>query len=180
MSGIGYNPPASTADVDAVKAQIPQAANTTPQQEKTGGNVGDVDMRYAKADHQHPRLTSTTYSTLASDGTATVAFTRSFVNKPGVNMTEVDSVGKQPLVCSVQSWTQDINGLYTGCVIKGQRAQLLPNMPALSGTLTLLTQVLAGVNGVIAALTQFNVFAGPASGASVSVIAVARSDVSSS
>lgn len=180
MSGIGYKTPASTADVDALKAQIPQAANTTPQQEKTGGDVGLADSRYAKADHQHPRLTSTTYATLASDGTATVAFTRTFVNKPGVNMTEVDSVGKQPLVCSVQSWVQDGNALYTGCVIKGQRAQLLPNMPALSGTLTLLTQVITGVNSVIAALTQFNVFAGPASGASVSVIAVARSDVSAS
>lgn len=31
----------------------------------------------------------------------------------------------------------------------------------------------------VAALATFNVFAGPASGASVSVIAVARSDVSS-
>lgn len=90
MSGIGYTPPASAA-VAALAAQIPQAASTTPQPEKTGGDVGAVDTRYAKADHQHPRLTSTTYATLDNSGQALVTFTRTFTNKPGINLTETDA-----------------------------------------------------------------------------------------
>lgn len=164
---------AGKADVSA----IPQPATTMPMAEKTGAAVGTIDSRYARADHQHPRLTSTTYATLAADGTATVAFTRSFVNKPGVNMTETDVAGKQPLICAVQSWVQDKDGAYTGCIIRGQRAQVLPTINPLSGVLTLLSAVVTGVNSALAMLTNYNVFGGSVTGASVSVIAVARSDV---
>lgn len=175
------------AQIDALAAQVaskadasamPQPANASPMPEKTGGATGGAQTRYALEDHQHPRLTSTTYATLATDGTATVAFTRTFVSKPGLNMTETDAAGKQPLVCSVQSWVQDANGVYTGCVIKGQRAQMLPTINPLSGVLTLLTAVVTGVNGIVSLLTNYNVFGGTVTGASVSVIAVARSDVS--
>ncbi len=179
MSGIGYTPPASTADVASLKAQIPQPSSTTPSPEKTGGDVGAADTRYAKADHQHPRLTSTAYATLDSNGQATVAFTRTFTNKPGLNLTETDATaGGQPLVVRAIAWVQNGQGLYTGVTIEGQRARMLPTMTALSGTLTLLTQVVTGVNALVSALTNFNVFGAPAVGATVSVIAIARSDVS--
>jgi len=158
-------------------ASIPKPATATPMAEKTGAAVGQSADRFAREDHQHPRLTSTTYASLAADGTATVAFTRSFVNKPGINITETDVTGKQPLVCSVQSWVQDTNGAYTGCVIKGQRAQPLPTINPLAGTIALLSALLTGVNTVFAQLTGYNIFGGSASGASVSVIAIARSDV---
>lgn len=165
-----------------LQAAIPQPATTMPQPEKTGAAIGSTPSNFAMADHQHPRLTSTNYATLASDGTATVTFTRSFVNQPGVNMTEVDAAGKQPLVCSVQSWVRETmtptpSGAYVGCVIKGQRAQMLPTINPLSGTITLLSGVITGVNGIVSALTGYNVFGGGVAGASVSVIAVARSDV---
>lgn len=188
MSGLAISPGASQAQIDALAQQIagkanadalPLPANTPPMPEKTGGATGGTQTRYALEDHQHPRLTSTTYAILAADGTATVPFTRTFVNKPGLNMTETDAAGKQPLVCSVQSWVQDANGAYTGCVIKGQRAQMLPTINPLSGVLTLLTAVVSGVNGIVGQLTNYNVFGGTVTGASVSVIAVARSDVSS-
>lgn len=168
---------AATIATKADATAIPLPATATPKSEMTGGNKGSV-TRYALEDHQHPRLTSTTYATLASDGTATLAFSRTFANKPGVVMTEVDAAGKQPLVCSVQSWVQDGDGRYTGCIIRGQRAQMLPTINPLAGTIALLTGVISGVNTLVSALTGYNVFGGGVVGASVSVIAVARSDVS--
>ena len=183
MSGIAFTPPTDLSAVEAAiaskadKTSVPAPAKSAPMAEKTGAAVGQQTGRFALEDHQHPRLTSTTYATLASDGTAIVAFTRTFTNKPGINITETDVTGKQPLVCSVQSWVQDGNGAYTGCVIKGQRAQLLPQMNALSGLITLLSGVISGVNTIITALTNYNVFGGAVSGSSVSVIAIAHSDV---
>lgn len=167
---------AGKADVTA----IPLPADNMPQPEKTGGAKGIQPTRYALEDHQHPRLTSTTYTTLAADGSATVSFSRSFTNKPGITMTETDVAGKQPLICSVQSWVQDGNGAYTGCIIKGQRAQVLPTINPLSGVLTLLSGVITGVNTALGQLTGYNVFGGSVTGASVAVIAVARSDVPAS
>jgi len=182
MSGIGYTPPASAADVSAIKAQIPQAATTTPQQEKTGGDVGVADSRYARADHQHPRLTSTTYATLDIMGKATAMFSRSFVYKPGLNLTETDATeGSQPLVLRGLGWIKDATGLFTGVTIQGSRAQLLPNITPVSTSLIAIATTIAAVNSnVVTPLTNYNVFGGTAFGATVSVIAVARSDVSSS
>ena len=171
------NPGVTLAQVDAI---MPKPATTAPQPEKTGAALGDQAGKFAREDHQHPRLTSTTYATLDSGGMATVTFTRTFTNKPGVNMTETDvAANAQPLVLRVQSWVQDGQGAYTGCVIRGSRAQLLPTLNSLSGLITLVSGVVTGVNGIVAQLTGYNIFGGSAAGASVSVIAVARSDVSS-
>ena len=165
---------AGKADASA----IPQPATATPKSEMTGGSVGGVPTRYAREDHQHPRLTSTTYATLGSNGQAVVSFSRTFVNKPGLNLSETDAAaGTQPLVLRGLGWVQDANGLYTGVTIQGSRAQLLPALSPLSTLLTLVSGVVTGVNGLVTMLTNYNVFGGSAAGATVSVIAVARSDV---
>lgn len=170
----------SSVSLGQVAAMIPRPSLTTPSSEATGGNAGTNETAFAQEGHQHPRLTSTTYATLDASGNATVTFSRSFANKPGVNLTETDvTAGTQPLVLRVQSWVQDSGGRYTGCVIRGSRAQMLPTINPLAGTITLISGLLSGVNGLIAQLTGYNVFGGSASGATISVIAVARSDVSS-
>ena len=167
---------ASKADISA----IPQPATTTPKTELTGGAVGAQPTRFAREDHQHPRLTSTTYATLDGTGQATVVFSRTFVNKPGLNLTETDaSTGTQPLVLRGLAWQRDGNGLYTGVTMQGQRAQMLPTITPISGVITLISGLITGINTVLAQLTGYNVFGGNASGATVSVIAIARSDVSS-
>lgn len=168
-------------DLAALAAQIPQPATLTPRSEMTGGATGSQVSRFAMEDHQHPRLTSTTYATIGLNGQATVTFSRSFLNKPGLNVTETDAtVNSQPLVARGLSWVQDANGLYTGVTIQASRAQALPTINALSGLLTLVSGVVTGVNAMVAQLTNYNVFGGSAVGATISVIAVARSDVSSS
>lgn len=165
-----------TALVDAIRQQIPQPATATPKSETTGGGLGTQSSRFAMEDHQHPRLTSTTYATLDTDGRATVTFTRSFTNKPGFSITEIDTNKTQPLVCVVESFIG--TGPYTGCVIKGFRSQALPAQPQMN-LLAILGTVVAGVNAIAASLTGFNVFGGSPANASVSVVAIARSDVAS-
>lgn len=190
MTGIVISGGASQAQVDQLSQQIagkadavdlPKPASVAPKAESTAPAVGQTATRYALEDHQHPRLTSTTYATLGAGGQATVSFTRTFVNKPGVNLTETDATSStQPLVLRSLGWVQDAQGLYTGVTIQGSRAQMLPTIAPLSGTITLVSGLITGVNAVFAQLTGYNIFGGNAVGASVSVIAVARSDVSSS
>lgn len=163
-----------------LQAQIPKPASTPPLSEKTGAATGSQTAKFALEDHQHPRLTSTTYAILDSSGQATITFSRTFVNKPGLNLTETDATSaSQPLVLRGLSWVRDANNLYTGVTIQGQRAQMLPTINPLSGTIALLTGVISGVNAVFAQLTGYNIFGGSAAGATVSCIAVARSDVPS-
>lgn len=176
-----YPPTVTQADVtSAIAAVMPQPANAPPKSETIGAATGTVTTRYALEDHQHPRLTSTTYTVLDSNGQATVMFSRSFANKPGLNLTETDAATMtQPLVLRATAWMQDGQARYIGVTIQGQRAQLLPQINPLSGTLTLVSGVVSGVNGVVSQLTTYNVFGGSSAGATVSVIAVARSDVAS-
>lgn len=165
----------------AIDAALPKPSTTTPSAEAVGGNAGTNTQKYAQEGHQHPRLTSTTYTTLDSGGQAVVTFSRTFVNKPGLNLTETDATSAtQPLVLRGLAWQRDGNGLYTGVTIQGQRAQMLPTINPLSGALTLVSGVVSGVNGIVAQLTGYNIFGGSAAGATVSVIAIARSDVSAS
>lgn len=186
MPGVIIPPGLTQADLDAALAlkadasALPLPSVATPAIEVTGGAAGTNQQKFAQEGHQHPRLTSTTYATLISDGTASVSFSRTFVNKPGVVMTEVDANGSQPLVCVVTGWQQDGQSRYTGCSIKGYRSQVMPTQNTSLSLATLLTGLITAVNTLAGLITGFNVFGGSASGATVSVIAVARSDVSAS
>jgi hypothetical protein len=112
-----------------------------------------------RSDHQHPRLTSaTTGHVLDVNGEATIVFTRLFTAKPAVTYMLDELADNGPVIIKVKSWTQDGNGNYTGCIVKGYRGQTLP------ASLTLLS-----------ALVSFNVFAGTTTGAAFTFIALQRS-----
>lgn len=137
-------------------------SNATPSAEVTGGASG-ASTAIPRDDHSHPRLTSTTMATIATGSTVQVNFTRTFVNKPGMVMTEIEgdtSASAQPAIFKVQSWVQDGGGLYTGAVVKVWRAQVIPQ--------NLATLLLGAI---------FNLFAASVVGTTFSVVAVARSDV---
>lgn len=138
----------------AVTIPPPTPSMVTPSTELTGGSAGSDPLRFAMGDHRHPRLTSVTKSTLDGSGLATVTFTRSFATEPGVVLTAIAPGGTQPVTLQVQSWVQSGSD-YTGCIIKGYRAQTLPAVIAL-----------------LSALINYDIFAGSASGVGVSVIAV--------
>ncbi len=159
MAEIG-SPGLSLADVAAL---MPQPASALPRSETTIGSIGSIPMRYALEDHQHGRLTSTAYASVTSGNTATVLFTRTFVNKPGLVCFEENAptvIGGQPALFGLASWVQGADNLYIGAVIRVWRSQTVPQ--------NLATLLLSAV---------FNLFSASVVGTSFSCIAVARSDV---
>lgn len=161
--------------LNALGQQMPMPATVMPSSESTGGSAGSDATRYAQLGHSHPRLTSTTAAILGADGTATVTFTRSFSAQPGVVMTEVNATGNQPLVMVVQSFVT-VDAKYVGAVIKGYRSNPLPSQNQLSVG-ALLTGVIGSLNAIASSVSGYNVFGGTTTGAQVSVVAIARSDI---
>jgi len=170
---------ATKADLDAVAASVPQPANAKPKSEMTGGATGG-ETRYAREDHQHDRLTSTTVATVAAGNTAAVEFTRTFTREPGINYSELPATADttaagaadtaavaQPTTHKVIAWKKGPTTTlpnaaatdYTGCTVRVWRAQTVPQ--------NLVNLLLSGV---------FNIFAASVVGTRFSLIAVARSD----
>lgn len=101
-------------------------ANVVPLAEATAAASG-AGAQASRADHVHPRLTSTTVQSTDASGNATIIFTRTFpaARKPGVVLTGYDNSG-QPLSFQVTAFQTDGGGNYTGCTIKAYRSQVIP------------------------------------------------------
>lgn len=117
----------------------------------------------SRGDHQHPRLTSSTRVALDASGNATVTYTRTFATKPAITLTAINPSGRAVTL----EITNDVvvGGVYTGCVIKGYRSQLLPS---LSGILL--------IGPLLTALGNFDILGGSAAGVEVNVIAIQASN----
>lgn len=142
----------------------PIPADFVPSGEKTGGAIGVDAAMYARADHQHPRLTSATTGFLDSNGLATVAFTRVFPTKPSIDLTPIAPGGTQPVALQLDSWVMT-GADYTGCIVKGFRGQAT-NLAAV--------QVL-GISVAVGAQTITPFSAPAASGVEFSCIALQTS-----
>lgn len=128
-------------------------SSIAPISENTTSAIGTGVMA-ARNDHIHQRLSSSTRVVLDGSGNATVTYTRSFTTAPVFSFTPLNSTG-QPIIIE---HTGDIQtgSLFTGCTIRGSRAQILPQ--------NLVTLLLSGV---------FNLFSGTsASGVSVSCFVI--------
>lgn len=146
-----------------IAATMPKPSVAAPSGEATTPTAGSDPAKFAQEGHRHPRLTSTTMATVATGSTVQVTFTRTFANKPGMVMTEIEgdtAATSQPAVFKVQSWVQDASLNYTGAVIKVWRSQVVPQ--------SLATLLLSAV---------FNLFSASVVGTNFCVIAIARSDV---
>lgn len=141
--------------------QTTPIAKTVPKSETVGGAAGAMNAASA-ADHQHPRLTSVHRVVLAANGTATVAYTRTFDKKPGIVLTAINPTGRVVALEVVTDTGAD--GAWTGCTIRGVRSQVLPS---LSGILL--------IGPLLTALGNFDIFGGSAAGVDVSVVAVQQS-----
>ena len=142
---------------------IPQPADFVPPGEKTGGAVGSDVVMYARADHQHPRLTSSTPVTLDANGAGAVTFSRSFPAEPMPAFARMPGGTTGPCVFDVDSWVMSGSD-YVGANVKGYR---------LSPPATQTSVQVLGINVVLAG--QAIVTYGPASGAKVSVIMISSS-----
>jgi hypothetical protein len=116
-------------------------SNNAPLSEAGTASAGTMPMA-PRGDHRHPRLSATFAGVLDANGSAPVVFTRTFSGIPGMTVIGVENDNTPATEFKVKSWTQDVNGNYTGCVLYGSRARALP---ALSGIalLTGLTSALA-------------------------------------
>lgn len=144
-------------------------SDTTPTPENRVPAPGTMP-KASRGDHVHERLTSTASGTLGASGEATITFTRTFAVKPAVAILLVEATDGMPVSFKVKSWVIT-GGLYTGCIIKGQRLTLLPVLQPLNVG-ALLTGVITGINGIQSQLTGFNVANGNAVGAEYSFIAI--------
>ena len=121
-------PPSSAI---ALSSMTPSAEATSP----TAGNRNDA----SRADHVHPRLSSTNTDTTASDGTKAITFTRTFDREPSPVITLIEDGDTAPVSWRVKSWTMGAGAdstKFVGAVIMGQRQRALPAVIALLGTLT--------------------------------------------
>lgn len=143
----------------------PTPGMVAPPGENTSGAVGAESTQFARADHQHPRLTSATNVLLDANGDGTVTFTRTFpvASPPTVAFARVPPISGAPCVFDVQSWTI-VGASVTGCTVKGYR---------LSGPQSLAAVTVLGIS--VAVGGQSIITYGPANGVSVAVIALQAS-----
>lgn len=159
---------ASNAALAMVANTIPTFSNATPAAESPAGAAGSMGM-VPHADHQHPRLTSSTSGQTGADGTATVAFTRSFATLPGVVLTAIEnSTSAGPSLKAMKWKTKNAQGqmvdrstaagstqTYDGVVVYAWRGRALPTQQPI-GVLSLLAGVVTGLNNLIGALSGYD------------------------
>lgn len=149
LNGDGWN-------ITPIPNPMPVPGDATPKSEATTGKPGAVSP-YARADHEHPRLTSAGSVVLDANGDATVTFTRTFSAPPNMHYSYEEASNGQPIIIKRMGWVMT-GGLYTGVTIHGYRLQRLP------AVLTLLS-----------ALVNYDIAGGSAAGITVDVTALQKS-----
>jgi len=141
----------------------PTPSNFVPPSEG-GGQVGSDSAMFARADHQHPRLTSATPVTLDANGEGTVTFSRTFSSPPMPAFTRVPPISGGPCVFEVYEWIPSSGSPVTGAKVRGYR---------LSGPQNLAAVTVLGISVAVGGQTLVSY--GPANGVTVSVIALQAS-----
>lgn len=148
----GFQLPIGTAVLAILSDQPPATEAVSP--------AAGAAALASRSDHKHERLTSATVQVLDGTGAATVTFTRAFAALPAVTCLLYEATTGQPVVFKVESWVMT-GANYTGCVVRGYRASVLPS---LSGILL--------IGPLLTALANYNVFGGSAAGAQFCCIAL--------
>lgn len=137
----------ANAAAASAAAAVPQPANATPPMEMVGGQTGS-QVRYAREDHTHPRITRAAVVTTDSSGNWSVTWASPLASSPTVLPVPVNAT-TQPVICNVATRTT------TGAT---GRCWLARTLPATILTLT--------------ALLSFDLFGTAANGISVQVLAI--------
>lgn len=147
---------ASAAGAKADGIVVPQAATAAPPGVAVDGSKGDIP-RYALENHTHPARVQRKEVTLDVNGMATWTFTKPFDSKPVVNYMVEQATG-EPIIIEVNAFVMT-NGKWSGVTVKGYRSRVTPTVAPLN-VLAILGAVVTGVNTLISALSNFNLFAG--------------------
>ncbi|WP_279141288.1 hypothetical protein, partial [Sphingomonas paucimobilis] len=94
---------AAQATADSAAASVPQPANATPPMEMVGGQTGS-QVRYAREDHTHPRITRAAIVTTDSGGNWSVTWASPLASSPTVLPVPVNAT-TQPVICNVATRT---------------------------------------------------------------------------
>ena len=138
--------PAATPDAES-GTMILSPANTTPPSEMIGGQTG-AQVRYAREDHTHPRITRAGVVTTDANGNWSVTWATATTSVAAVLPVPINA-STQPIVCNVATRTT------TGAT---GRCWLSRTLPATILTLT--------------ALVSYDLFGAPANSISVQVFAI--------
>lgn len=177
---------ASTTALTMVAQTIPQFSSATPKSETMAGAAGG-EGKVPHADHQHPRLTSSTSGQTLANGTASVTFTRSFATLPGVVLMAIENTNSAGPSMKVMKWlTKNAQGQlvdrstnanstesFDGAVVYAWRGRALPTQQTIS-LVTLLTGVITALNNLLTALSGYEPYVA-AGGVSFTCIAVQSS-----
>lgn len=129
------------------------------------GAVGADSLMFARADHQHPRITSSVPLTLDSNGQGVATFSRSFPTEPLPAFAQMPGGAAGPCIFEVESWIP-ASPPYTGANVRGYRLSAPQNLTAVT---------VLGVSVAIGGQTITTY--GPANGVKVSVIMLPNSGV---
>lgn len=159
-SASSLNGPMTPAQVQAL---IPPFADAVPPSEVIGGAVGS-QATIRRGDAVAPRITRAMTVTTDASGAFSGAWSSPLAVSPNVVLTPISATQNVDCRLTAVPTTTAFAGK---CIT----TQALPVLTQLSG-ITLLTQIVTGVNGVISALTGYQTVIPVGAGMSVQVIAI--------
>lgn len=162
------------SSTSAAQQEAITLSNVAPLSEAKVPDAGMMNEA-VRADHQHPRLTSSTNHTLDANGFATITFTRTFDSEPAIALTALGS-GTDPVPDFRADFIKTGN-LWTGATIYGSRSRALPMITPINGGLIgLLSSLISALNPILATLSGFMPYEA-AAGARVSAVVIKNSSV---
>lgn len=152
---------AVASQVAAIK--VPTAATEAPPKTDLVEQVGSSE-RYAREDHTHKARIKRATVTIGSNGYATWTFTEPFASVPVVSHMVQEQAGANRVNVIITSVSE------TSVTVYADRLRNLPVLNPVAGGLTaLLSAVITSVNGLVTALSGFNLSGGPTSAIGVKV-----------
>jgi len=154
---------ASKTALSTVEGKIPAAATTSPPNTDLVQQVG-TSTKFAREDHTHKARVKRAMVTIGSDGTAKWDFAEPFASIPIVTHMVQETSGQNRVNVIITSIST------TSVTVYADRMRNLPVMQQLnSGLLGTLSAVIGGVNGLVTALSGYNLLGGPGSANGVKV-----------
>jgi hypothetical protein len=154
---------ASKTALSTVESKIPAASTVAPPNTDLVQQVG-TSAKFAREDHTHKARIKRAMVTIGADGTAKWDFAEAFTMVPIVTHMVQETSGQNRVNVIITAVST------TSVTVYADRMRNLPVMQQLnSGLLGTLSAVVGGVNGLVTALSGYNLLGGPGSANGVKV-----------